>query len=327
VTAVIKRVGVCDSIIDTSLIEHEATSRRQFNIVGVREFMATDFPEPRKLLNPWLQDQGTAMVYGPRGLGKTHLSLGVAIALASGGRFLCWEAPDPVGVLFIDGELPAHLLQERIELAVKASNCDPVAPLNILTPDLQEGSAPNIMANEDQDLIADALDGIDVVIMDNLSTLCRGGKENNADDWQRSQDFMLRLRQMRKSVVLVHHAGKGGQQRGTSKREDILDTVIALKRPADYSSQDGARFEVHYEKARGFYGDEAEPFQAKLESDANGESVWTTMKLDESRAHQVARLHNDQGLTNQEIAAELCIHKSNVSRAMTKAREQGLIDE
>ena len=39
----------------------------------------------------------------------------------------------------------------------------------------------------------------------------------------------------------MHHAGKGGAQRGTSRREDVLDTVIALRQPQDYQSGEGAR--------------------------------------------------------------------------------------
>ena len=38
--------------------------------------------------------------------------------------------------------------------------------------------------------------------------------------------------------------------KGTSRREDTLDTVIALRRPEDYSPEQGARFEIHLEKLR-----------------------------------------------------------------------------
>jgi hypothetical protein len=63
----------------------------------------------------------------------------------------------------------------------------------------------------------------------------------------------------------VHHAGANGRQRGTSRREDALDTVIALRRPEDYSPEQGARFEVHFEKLRNrVEGDGALPFEAKL---------------------------------------------------------------
>jgi putative DNA primase/helicase len=60
-------------------------------------------------------------------------------------------------------------------------------------------------------------------------------------------------------VLLVHHAGVNGRQRGTSRREDALDTVIALRRPADYSPEEGARFQIHVEKARTLAGEGALP--------------------------------------------------------------------
>jgi hypothetical protein len=62
------------------------------------------------------------------------------------------------------------------------------------------------------------------------------------------QNWLLRLRRKGIAVLLVHHAGVNGRQRGTSRREDALDTVIALRRAADYSPEQGARFEIHIEK-------------------------------------------------------------------------------
>ena len=75
------------------------------------------------------------------------------------------------------------------------------------------------------------------------------------------QEWALEQRRAGRSVAFVHHAGKGGQQRGTSRREDVLDTVIALRKPADHKPDQGARFELHYEKSRGFYGNDAKPFE------------------------------------------------------------------
>ena len=37
---------------------------------------------------------------------------------------------------------------------------------------------------------------------------------------------MLAHRRAGRSVLFMHHAGKGGQQRGTSKREDALDVAL-----------------------------------------------------------------------------------------------------
>jgi hypothetical protein len=59
--------------------------------------------------------------------------------------------------------------------------------------------------------------------------------------------------------------GRMGRQRGTSRREDALDTVIALRRPDDYSPEDGARFEVHFEKLRN-RGAGTIPFEVSIET-------------------------------------------------------------
>lgn len=75
--------------------------------------------------------------------------------------------------------------------------------------------------------------------------------------------------------MLVHHEGKGGTQRGTSKREDVLAQVVELSRPGDYSPELGARFEVRLTKSRGIYGADAEPFEAELRTDEEGRAAWT----------------------------------------------------
>ena len=54
------------------------------------------------------------MIYSTRGYGKTWLALEIAYTVASGGKFLSWEAENPAGVLYIDGEMPLIELQESI---------------------------------------------------------------------------------------------------------------------------------------------------------------------------------------------------------------------
>jgi putative DNA primase/helicase len=93
------------------------------------------------------------------------------------------------------------------------------------------------------------LEGVDLLILDNLSTLMATGSEGASNVWLPIQNWLLRLRRKGVAVLIVHHAGVNGRQRGTSRREDALDTVIALRRPDDYLPQQGARFEIHIEKA------------------------------------------------------------------------------
>ena len=114
---------------------------------------------------------------------------------------------------------------------------------------------------------------------------------------------------------MIHHAGKGGQQRGTSKREDVLDTVVNLKRPSDYEASEGARFEVHFEKARGFTGDDAEAFEAALVDGA-----WTVKSLSDEKAAQVLSLKSE-GMTQRDIAKETGLSLSKVNRVIKRAEE------
>jgi len=109
------------------------------------------------------------------------------------------------------------------------------------------------------------LDGVELLILDNLSSLTVGVRENDGDAWAQIQDWLLRLRRRGISVLIIHHTGKHGGQRGTSRREDVLDTSFSLRQPSDYTIDQGARFEVHIEKGRGLHGDHAKPFEAQLE--------------------------------------------------------------
>jgi putative DNA primase/helicase len=129
--------------------------------------------------------------------------------------------------------------------------------------------------------------------------------------------------------LLIHHAGKSGQQRGTSRREDVLDTVITLKRPAEYKQQDGACFEVFFEKNRSLYGDEVKPFEAHLKSHLNEDGVktfeWSWRSLEDSTFEKVCRLSCD-GLSNTDITQELGIDKSTVSRHVKRGKQEGKIN-
>jgi putative DNA primase/helicase len=176
---------------------------------------------------------------------------------------------------------------------------------------------------EGQRAIEEHLEGVELLILDNLSTLCRSGKENEAESWQPIQDWLLSLRRRGLSVLLLHHGGKSGTQRGTSKREDILDTVICLKRPADYDPEEGARFEVHYEKARGLYGQAAAPFEAKL-AVVDGALVWTCTDIETAVTERVAELLLE-GRSQRAIARELDISLGAVNAHVKRAKQRGLV--
>jgi hypothetical protein len=186
---------------------------------------------------------------------------------------------------------------------------------------------PDLATADGQDAIDAVLGDTELIVIDNLSCLARsGGRENDAESWLPIQPWALRQRQQGRSVLFLHHSGKGGAQRGTSKKEDILDTVLTLKRPAEYNPADGAVFEVHFEKTRDMHGDDAEPFEARLQTDSLGQSAWAYSSVEDSTFDRVVTLANE-GLSQKEIAEELAINKSNVSRHFRRATDAGLIQK
>ena len=68
-------------------------------------------------------------------------------------------------------------------------------------------------------------------------------------------------------------------QRGTSKKEDQLDTVIKLRRPDEADPTLGATFELSFTKSRHFHGIDAKGFQVTLGMDEIGQAVWREMTL------------------------------------------------
>lgn len=105
-----------------------------------------------------------------------------------------------------------------------------------------------------------------------------------------------------------------------------MDTVIALKRPENYATKDGAVFEIHFEKARGFLGEAAESFVAQLVINENNTQQWITRPMQNSSYEQTIA-YAKKGLKQNEIAKELNIDKSNVSRNMKRAHQEGRLFE
>ena len=299
------------------------TKKTSLRIVSAEEFLKIVLPPKKLILAPWLSTQGLAMVHAYRGVGKTFFGLSAAVAISCGGTFLKWTASVPRGVLYLDGEMPAITMQERLKATI-ISIGKPYAPLKLITSDLQvERGMPDLSTPEGQAEIDPYLEDISVVIIDNISTLF-SGVENKAEDWAPAQAWALQLRRRGISAVFFHHDGKGGFQRGTSKKEDVLDTVIQLKRPADYRPDEGARFEVHFEKARGFHGDEAKAFEANLMTDGEGKQTWALKDLEDSLTERVAQLLNE-GIPQNEIHEMLSVAKGTVSKHKKKAQEAGLL--
>jgi putative DNA primase/helicase len=305
------------------LVHDGAPPRRpRLQPVGLHDFLNLDIPPRKMLLSPILPERSLAMLYAPRGVGKTLLGLSIGLAVASGNPLLRWSTPHPRRVLYIDGEMPLVSLQERLRaISLGLSGEVLNAGFRILAADHVEGGI-NLGSEEGQRALDPLLNDVDLLILDNLSTLCTTGGESASDAWVPMQNWLLMLRRRGIAVLFIHHAGTNGRQRGTSRREDALDSMIALRRPEDYSLAQGARFEIHFEKLRNRAdGAGAFPFEASLEpftADGRDGIRWCARDLIPPVLKRAAALFAD-GLTVREVAATLRISKSEAGRLRMKS--------
>jgi putative DNA primase/helicase len=305
-------------------------NRQSLQAFGINDFLNIDIPRREMLLSPVLPERSLAMLYAPRGVGKSWLALSIGLAVAAGASLLRWSAPRQRNVLYVDGEMPVVSLQERLkEISAGFGRDIPNDGFRILAADNVE-SGINLSTEDGQQALEPLLADINLVILDNLSTLLTSRSETASDAWVPMQTWLLRLRREGKSVLLVHHAGTNGRQRGTSRREDALDTVIALRRPEDYSPEQGARFEIHFEKLRNRVDAVgAMPFEAKLETlhaDGQRRIRWSSSDLKPPLLMRAAELFGE-GMTVREVAATLRISKSEAGRLRVHASEDGLLSD
>lgn len=221
----------------------------------LEDFLAAEVTQAELVLDPWLPERGLAMIAGPRGGGKTMLGLACALAIAGGGEVLGWSAPQARRVLYVDGEMALAEMQDRVAaLAIETDMRAASRNLMFYCDADQPNGIPNLILNpRSRAAIEEVMQDrdIEVLFLDNLSALCNSEAENDVESWTVMQDWLRKLRRAGYTVVFLHHTGKADdkgfvKQRGTSKREDILNTSIVLK-------PEGVRgFQVLFTKHRGF---------------------------------------------------------------------------
>lgn len=130
--------------------------------------------------------------------------------------------------------------------------------------DWQDDYSPRLDTEEGQALVEPFVEAADLIILDNRSCLFDPEGEKDSSAWQPAQDWLLSLRRRGKAPLLWHHSNRGGGTRGMGKPEDVMNLLLKLKRPDGYTQDQGARFLVEFDKARGVHGPAAAPFFAAL---------------------------------------------------------------
>jgi hypothetical protein len=282
--------------------------------ISAKDFCALNLEPSTYLIDGVIKHPSMNELFSWRGVGKTMFELALAHAVSSGSRFLKWQAPKATGVLYVDGELNSTDLQQRLSFLGAADNEN----LKLLCSDMLHDPFPHLATARAQRIIEDRLGDAHLLILDNLSALAPSSNEEEAAHWLLIQAWLKDLKRRGISSKFLHHAGHAGWARGTTRREDLLDVVIELRRPKDYAASEGLRFEVHFTKTRGMLGHLAEPMEVSLTTSLDGDSLWTWRDLEDARVAQITEL-KAAGKTWREIENATGVPKSTALRLWNDA--------
>ena len=310
-------------------VGHDESAVFEKAILLEDDFLNINVMEKKILLAPWLTEQSISLVTGWRGTGKTWFALGILDAVTNGTSFGPWQAGEPAPALFLDGEMPVSDVKDRLKSL--STEKDRKAPLYIYCDAYANllGLPRAHLLNSDwrsklkKTLCAKA---IKLLVLDNLASLSPGLDENAKKDWDPVNQWLLELRFAGISTLMLHHSNKDGGQRGTSAREDNIDVSLFLKSPADYVPEDGARFTIHFSKARVRTADLAEISDCEMkltEIDGKARWTWATMKR---KTKDMVLTMLDKGNDQKKIADALQVAKSHISQIRQRAINEGLLD-
>jgi hypothetical protein len=293
------------------------------SVVSSSELRSLNLRPRKKLLADWLCEGDCGFIYAPRGVGKTWFALCIARALSEGGKFGEWQAHERIKVLYVDGEMPPDLMRDR-DKGLEGNTGE----LEFLNHEIlfdRTGKVLNITELDVQQAIMGRCvqNAVKVLILDNLSTLASGMKENDADAWELVNPWLLDLRRRKIAVIIVHHAGRSGEMRGTSKREDNVFWIIALddaKKQAD--DKRGAHFISRFTKPSRNTQEEVPAYEWHIVTDPATGIVSVAHK--QAQSLDIFRKLIEDGVTDcTQIAEELKVSKATVSKWAKKGIDAG----
>lgn len=281
---------------------------------------------PRRfIIRPFFKEGDLGFVYAFRGHGKTWLTMLLAKAAASGGKAGPWEADGVWPVLYVDGEMPVEDSKHRDRAL--SGPCENLSWLHHEIYFERTGRTLNLTNPTTQSELTELLlkNGFRMLVLDNLSCLFSGVRENTADDWELVLPWLLDLRRRKIAVLIVAHAGRNGNMRGTTRREDAAFWVIKLERqPADENNARCLRFTSLFTKpSRNCLEDDCPPLEWSVAAEGDGPAIVEAKSI--SGVELLVSWIRSGLESCKDIADEMHVSKGQVSKLAKRAERMGLI--
>ncbi|MGH8878621.1 MAG: AAA family ATPase [Stackebrandtia sp.] len=196
------------------------------------DLLAAEFPEPRWAV-PGIIPEGLTLLAGPPKVGKSWLSLGLAVSITTGGRALGAVDVEPGRALYLALEDTPRRLRSRLETVLTTSDAPAGLAFAVHWPAMPDGGAEKLhgMLTEHPD--------IRLVVVDVLAKV-RGGVDTRGSMYDADYAAMGHLKAVADAhsvaVVVVHHVRKSGSDdfletvSGTNGLAGASDTIAVLRR-------------------------------------------------------------------------------------------------
>lgn len=208
---------------------------------GPRLFTVGEFlqrPPKEYLVDKVLGARDFALVFGESGHGKTFVALDLAYACATGAATFAetFTITRPLSVCYATGEGAGGLADRLRAVSTFYGSAD--VPFYVFAdiPQLFNTTGDDgvlSFVREWQELAeAGRVPAqLDLLILDTLHTAQNGAEENSAKDAGVTQRSLRYLRDtLGCAVLLVHHASRAGNERGSTALKGAMDTVLKAQK-------------------------------------------------------------------------------------------------
>lgn len=251
-------------------------------VISMEELVSIDFPPTIPLVENIVSVGGATVISGPGGVGKSNLTLNMALSLGSQGlvQFLDLNVADHVKTLIVQAENAAADTKDRLLMMANFpgfqagfkhvfSPTHNLSDIRILNGDFNDERFFNRIQ---EDLIST---GAGLLIVDPLISFHKGD-ENDNSTMRRTLDRMTQLMvQTGVAIILVHHVGRDSRSggsgyagRGASAVGDWAHNTFLLR----VSDMKTGILELSCQKARNFK--KPEPIQMQLNQQLVFERVY-----------------------------------------------------
>lgn len=268
-------------------IKNDALSK---HILSVPQIERKEVRPPRLLLAPWLRSSQLTIIYGSYGSGKSLLSIAIAYLLglpatddlAYMGE---WFVKNPVGTLYVDGELGEQEMAERMACFKWLGKQQYLTKI-LSVPEYQ-------LATEDTFYLSDRKNQLQIIqwlrdnphykliVLDSVSTLFGLEEENNNSEWNNKVNPFLRdLRALDVACLLLHHAGKDNKRglRGASAMGAMAHNIFRLSNHPAKNVDDGEAWFVLTKDKQRAAGKSFRTFGLQFIKDGS-ETHWEVTKI------------------------------------------------